>query len=256
MRILCNGYVPIREKTVPVLLVGNDSFCLSGGERCANRLSPYSVVLLLLPLLMVLWPSRAFGAEEFYRYLNKEGNVVISHYIPPELASRGYSVLSADGRVLRVVARQLSAAEVVQLERRKDTEKKTALAQQQARNLDRQLMQLYSSPEDVIYARDRKLASIDDLIAQTKSNIESLILQKRRLEKQGAELERSGQPLSGDILENLKIIEAQIQDRRKEIVKRHQEQQQVRKEFGDRLVRIRKLYGLPAPDDKKTKPLS
>jgi len=200
-------------------------------------------------------PGSGLADELLYRYKNKDGVVVISHYIPPELTANGYAVLSPDGRVLKEVARQLTPAEVIEKERQEKAAKRAELARQEAANYDRQLMQLYSSPEDVVYARDRKLASIDVLIEQTKTNIEGLLLQKQRLETQGADLERSGHPMSGEILESLKIIEAQIKDKQKEIIKRQQEQEQVRKEFGERMKRVRELYGLPEGSKNATSPV-
>ncbi len=208
-------------------------------------------------VLLALMISAVFSAadEQLYRYKNKDGVVVISHYIPPELTANGYSILSSDGRILREVERQLSPAEIVERDRQEAAQERAELARQEAENYDRQLMQLYSSPEDVVYAMDRKLASLDELIDQTKSNIEGLMLQKQRLEKRGAELERSGETMSGEILQNLKIVDAQIQDKRKEIAKRRQEQEQVRKEFGERLLRIQQLYGHPDKSAGKPKPV-
>ena len=55
--------------------------------------------------------STAAGAELF-RYRTSDGIVVLANTIPAEYASNGYTAIDHRGRVLRVVPRQLSGAEL------------------------------------------------------------------------------------------------------------------------------------------------
>src|SRR5262249_39899708 len=115
---------------------------------------------------------------------------------------------------------------------------------------DAELVKLYASPRDVEEARDRKLLSIDTAIATTKSNVERLKLQKQRLETQAADPEREGLAPSSDILENLAILSAQINDKEHEIDTRKIEKQHVKEQFDADLERIKLLYEAPPPAAK------
>jgi hypothetical protein len=207
---------------------------------------------------------------ELYRYLNEDGVTVLSHSIPPNLAKNGYAIIGEDGSTIRVVQRQLTDAEVEQKERDEKARKDEELAGVARAHHDAELMKLYASPRDVEEARNRKLQSLQNLIEQTKGNLERLKLQKQRLETQAADREREGQPPSPDILDNLAILETQINEKEREIVARKAEQQRVDDQFEMDLERVKLLYGIPdksadpsvpvkgAPSttpDKKTRPI-
>jgi hypothetical protein len=181
---------------------------------------------------------------ELYRFENEDGVVVLSHTIPPELVHKGYSVVGEDGTVVRVVARELTRAEVVQRELKLAAEKAAEDAGVARARHDEELMKLYSSARDVEEARDRKLLSIETVVATTKANLERLRLQKQRLEQQAADREREGLPLSTEILDNLAILEAQIGEKDREVVARKLEQQLVVDQFALDLERVNLLYGV------------
>jgi hypothetical protein len=212
----------------------------------------------LLPLLLALAlaPS-AFAADskkpvtsvnQWYKYQDDNGVTVISHDIPPAFVHKGYTIVDDHGKVVKVVARQLTTEEIAARDAKAATEKEQADAEKTRQRRDEELMKLYASPADVEAARDRKIASIENEIGRINGNIERLTLQKSRLEEQGAERERAGQPPSPEIVENLKILDAQIADREKEIAARHLEQDQQRANFEYDLERMRAMTGTPAPN--------
>ena len=101
---------------------------------------------LLLGLLLPVVAS----AVELYRYTDERGTTVLSRQgVPPEHIGRGYQVLNEQGRVIRVIPPAPTAEEL----RRMQLEKARALS-------DVQLLRLYSTPEDVERARQRKLAEL------------------------------------------------------------------------------------------------
>jgi len=86
--------------------------------------------------------------------------------------------------------------------------------------------------------------SIDTAAATTKANLESLKLKKQHLEEQAADREREGLAPSADILDNLRILETQIEEKNRELEKRKVERQQVNEQFNLDLERIKLLYGI------------
>ena len=62
-------------------------------------------------ILLALMSSSAFS-DNLYRYKNNVGGTVVDWHVPAEYAGRGYEVLNAQGEVVEVVPRQLSAEEL------------------------------------------------------------------------------------------------------------------------------------------------
>ena len=59
-------------------------------------------------VLLAVISSSAFS-DNLYRYKNDVGGTVVDWHVPAEYAGRGYEVLNAQGEVVEVVPRQLSA---------------------------------------------------------------------------------------------------------------------------------------------------
>ena len=203
----------------------------------------------LLPLLAaaVVFAPAAFAEGQWYKYEDDNGVTVLSHEIPPALVHKGYTVLDDHGKVLHVVPRQLTKEEIAARDAKAAKEKEQVDAEKTRQRRDEELLKLYASPADVEAARDRKIASIENEIGRIKGNIERLTLQKSRLEEQGAERERAGQPPSPEIVENLKILDSQIADREKELDARRLAEDQQRANFEYDLERMRQMSGTPPP---------
>src|SRR5690606_13512113 len=94
---------------------------------------------LLLPVLG--------HAAELHRYVDDKGVTVLSRQgVPPEFIAKGYEVLNDQGRVVKVVPPAPSAEEMKRL-----------VADKARARSDAQLLRLYTSPDDVDRARERKL---------------------------------------------------------------------------------------------------
>jgi hypothetical protein len=141
---------------------------------------------LLLGLLLPVVAS----AVELYRYTDERGTTVLSRQgVPPEHIGRGYQVLNEQGRVIRVIPPAPTAEEL----QRMQLEKAQALS-------DVQLLRLYSTPEDVERARQRKLAELDGLIGVARGNLQSVRTQQGNLQSQAAEHERAGREVPAHLL--------------------------------------------------------
>lgn len=182
---------------------------------------------LLLGLLLPVVAS----AVELYRYTDERGTTVLSRQgVPPEHIGRGYQVLNEQGRVIRVIPPAPTAEEL----RRMQLEKARALS-------DVQLLRLYSTPEDVERARQRKLAELDGLIGVARGNLQSVRTQQANLQSQAAEHERAGREVPAHLLAQ---IENQIaeQVRLKSDIERYQAlREQSNANFDADLDRLKQL---------------
>lgn len=157
------------------------------------------------------------ASAELYKYMNEDGVTVLDSHVPARYVKNGYSILSLDGRVLEVVQRALSVAEI----RARDTalagQRALEKAEREQKVADQNLMRIYGTPEDVVRARDTKLASVEGFINTSRSNLTRLEIQKRSLESQLADVERAGGTISKDRLSQVRSIENRIRSNESEI---------------------------------------
>lgn len=204
-------------------------------HRAARR------VVAALVLLLAQGPA---GAAELFRYENEEGVVVLSSTLPPEVAARGYEVIDERGRVVRQVQRQLTPEEIRRREAEAAAAEAERLAAERRREKDRELLRLYGTPEDVTRALERRIASIEGAIRTVEGNIQRLRNQKRNLERRAADYERTGREIPEGLIDNIRVIDGQIDERQQEIEQRRAEIETTREEFARDRDRVRYLLGL------------
>ncbi|MDO9617581.1 MAG: DUF4124 domain-containing protein [Pseudomonas sp.] len=153
-------------------------------------------------LLGLLLPVVA-GAAELYRYVDDKGTTVLSRQgVPPEHIGKGYEVLNDQGRVIQVIPPAPSPEEM-----------KRILADKARATSDAQLLRLYSTPDDVERARQRKLAELDGLIGVARGNLQSVRTQQANLQSQAADHERAGREVPAHLLaqiDNQKAEQARL----------------------------------------------
>ncbi|MEX2327899.1 MAG: hypothetical protein WD558_09215 [Pseudomonadales bacterium] len=183
------------------------------------------------------------ASAELYKYVNEDGVTVLDSHVPARYVKNGYTILSLDGRVLEVVPRALSEDEIRQRDRELAAQRRLE-EEREARELaDENLLRLYSRPEDVIRARDSKLASIRGFIETSNGNIERLEEQKSEIEAELANIERAGGTISKARLDRIRTIDTRIKAISKEIEDKEREIDQLRGSFAADLKRVRELYG-------------
>lgn len=196
---------------------------------------------LVMALLATFSPLSA--SAELYKYINEDGIVVLDSHVPARYVKNGYTILSLDGRVLEVVPRALTEEEIRERDERLAAERQAEEAARQQKIADQNLLRLYSRPEDVIRARDTKLASIDGFIKTSEGNIERLEDQKQQIESNLADVERAGGRVSQSSIDRIRTIESRIRQIQAEIEDKLQERVELRASFAADLKRVRELYG-------------
>lgn len=179
---------------------------------------------------------------ELYRYKNEDGVTVLNSHVPARYVRNGYAILSNNGRVLEVVPRALTNEEIRQRDPRLAREEAAASKRREQEVVDQNLMRLYSTPGDVIRARDARLGSIDGMINAQQSNIQRLEIQKRDQESVLADIQRTGEVISDERIERLQQIGARIEQLEQEIADKQDEKQRIVVSFAADLARVKELY--------------
>ena len=156
------------------------------------------------------------SAQDFFKYKDKSGTVVISHTVPAERVPYGYEIVDETLRVIRRVEPQLSKAEY---------QKKLAREQAMA-DCEEQLKRVnkaYQTQEDIDNAERQSLASIDTSVNNARANLSHVQNQRKALEAQAAQKDLEGSRIPNDLLDNIASARAQEQNLEDEIDMRLQE---------------------------------
>ncbi len=198
-------------------------------------------VFLMLVVLLNSGSAAEYSGQFYYRYVDADGETVIATQVPKEAARRGYEVLTESGRVLEIVAPELSE-EALQIQKfQKQLQLQKQLREKIQSEDDDELLRLYSTVDDVEFAMRRLIQEIDTRALVLVSKQERLRLQQERRQVDAADAEREGRKVPENLtfeLQNLASelvrVEAQIQELEKE-------KDKVRADYAIRAERVRFL---------------
>ena len=218
----------------------------------ANAMQPKTrLILLLLPLvLIVIFPLTA--SAKLYRWVDEQGNVHYTDKIPPEQAKQGRSEFNKEGvEVERVEAAKTpeELAKEQELERLRAEQQKLIEQQKEA---DEALLRTYRSEDDLIMARDGKLTAVDVQIRLARNNIETEKSHLADLQQHAADQERKGEQVSQTTLDRIEKLRKGLQDNYDLILRKKQEQEEILKDFQNKLERYR---ALKSPDNAPIAPI-
>ena len=163
--------------------------------------------LMLLPAL--LCATSAFG-ERTFKWIDNDGHVHYGNRVPPEYSKAERRVINERGRTIQVYD-AAKTPEQLQQERAlaKTAASEKVLAEKQAVQ-DRSLLATYSSEQDMLSAKDGKIASVDALLQLTSSRVESMNARLLVLTEEAATYERSGKALPASLESQLNNLREQI----------------------------------------------
>lgn len=125
----------------------------------------------LLVAMSVLVVYSADSHAKLYKYMDEDGVNVLDSNVPARYVKNGYTMLSLDGRVLEIAPRALTDEEMRLRDRRLAEERQIERLAREQKVADQNLLRISSTPEDVIRARDIKLASIEGFINTNQTNL-------------------------------------------------------------------------------------
>jgi len=206
-------------------------------------------------LLAAILLTASMGLHAFtYRWVDEEGNVHYSDRLPPEQAKAARSHLDKRG----IETKRIEAAKTAEeLAREKELEELRAVEQrlineQQERDLV--LMRTFRSEDDILMARDGKLASIDTSIQIDRTNIHRMKLKLSYMQKNAADIERQGQKISANLLKDIESTRKSLRDSHANIIHKEQQKASIREKYSNDLARFRELKKLRGPIEPADSP--
>ncbi len=215
--------------------------------------------LVLLAVAAILVP--ALSEARFYRWVDEQGVVHYTDQIPPTQVDKGHTALSDKGVPLETVppAQTLDELKRERELKRLRAEQERLLEQQRA--ADRVLLSSFRSVDDLIMARDGKLAAVDVVIGVARGNIRREQERLAQLRSEAADLERAGRPIPPRLDEGIAKTERAIRDAYTSIVERERQKEEIRVAFDRDHKRFRQLKEIPEdeaqlPEDSSRPALS
>ena len=208
------------------------------------------VLFFLLLALILTQPSLA----RLYKWVDEEGNVHYSDKIPPSAVKNPHAELDQRGLVIEKKARAKTPEEIAreaELKRLRE-EQQRMLEEQKAR--DKVLLNTFRSEDDILLARDGKLATYDAQIRIAYTNIERLKAWLDTQKKKAASLERKGRKIPAKLLAEIENTRLQIKSNYESILRQERDKETIRRKYAADLARFRELKELKS-DGKEEKDL-
>jgi hypothetical protein len=209
-------------------------------RRSGLRRVPVAALLMLA----ALGPALSDGPK-MYRWTDESGVVHYTDQIPPNQVDKGHAELSKQGVRVEQVA---PAQTIEEIQRERELERLRAQQERlvdQQKAADRVLLRTFRSVDDLVMARDGKLAAIDVVIQVARGNIRRQQDWLRKLRTDAADLERAGKPLPQHHAEGMSKTERQIRESYATIVDHEQQKEAIRQDFDRDLKRFRQLKDIP-----------
>lgn len=221
------------------------------GAVPGGRVGVSTALLLLLSLLLFLLATSSAEARKLYRWVNEDGSVYYSDRVPPQESGRERAILDRQGITVDRVDEAKSREELI-LEARRQAELEE-LRRQQQRVIERQqaedriLLRTFHAEEDIIMARDSKLAAIDVAIELQQLNIQRTKDRLASLQQQAANLERQGRAIPAEDEEDIARARQQLQAFYATLISREREKGEIFAQFDRDMGRFRELKNIQAP---------
>ncbi|MCP5300086.1 MAG: hypothetical protein H6959_04525 [Chromatiaceae bacterium] len=195
----------------------------------------------LFVIVLVSLLSIAAHARSIKCWTDEDGNTACGDAVPPKVVNKGYRVLNDRGMEVKREERALTPEE---LERQRAlaalrAEQQKLLEEQQER--DRTLLNLYQTENDLLMARDGKIAQIESQIRLNHNEIRRLKTRLSDFQASAAQAERSGKRLSKTQEANLDSTQRSIERSYAIILSKEDEKRETLEHYDYDLERFRKL---------------
>lgn len=184
--------------------------------------------------------SQVALANQFYRF-KVDGRTVLKDYLPAEYADLGYEVLNSRGMVIEVVEPAPTPEERAATAAREAAKLAREQAIENQRKEDLVLLRLYSRPEDVERARQRRTLELDSYIQLQRRNIADLAEKLEAEQNRAANIERNGREVPANVRTNIVQLQNGIKDSERNITQRQRAMSELTQQMAQQYERIRIL---------------
>ncbi len=190
--------------------------------------------LIALALLALAGNSMTVSAG-IKCWTNKDGVRECGDRLPPEYAQRGHEEISDTGVKIKVTARaptpeeRKEAALLAAVKAEQERIARVKAAKQLAH--DQVLLQTFTTEEDLLLARDGKLAVFESRIKLAQNRVAKMETNLEQLTAQAAQQERSGRTVAAKLQQRIAKVRKRIQSHLAYVEDRRDDQDGIRQQF-------------------------
>ncbi len=204
-------------------------------------MSPKTVAILTAGLIWVpLQPAAAFQC-----WTNSDGVRECGDVVPPEYAQKQIRTINERGLTVEVKERAKTKEELAEARRLQAEEERRRAAEEQRRKeqatYDRVLLSTFTTEQELLASRDRKIAAIDATIEVTQLSVGNVQESLKKIQGRAANLERSGRPIPDELKNDIASLKGQIADKQAYIENKRREKSALQQQSQADLERFRYL---------------
>lgn len=202
---------------------------------------------LLIPAILLGLSIPSAGVAAFKCWTNKQGVRECGNAVPPEYSQQRTTTKNDRGLTVNVQDRAKTKEEKEkEATAREEEEKRLAeekRRQEEQAKKDRVLLATFTTEQDIINSRDRKLGAIEGIIEVTEASAAKLEEKLALDQKRAADLERGGKEVPADLTGDIETKERQIARKHAYAAAKRAEQEELKRRYEADLIRFRELKG-------------
>ena len=206
-----------------------------------KRSSLAAITMALISMSLIVTSTSAQTRIKCWQ--NSDGVRECGKNVPPEYSqqvheeinSRGITVETSDAA--KTVEERAEEDRLAEIQKAEDAKKAKIAAQNKI------LLDTYSNTDDIQMASDGKIASLELSIKLANKRKEKIQADLDKRTAAAAAEELAGKQPSEDLLKDIKSLERQIDDLDKFIVNKHLAQEEISKEYAEKIARYNELTG-------------
>jgi len=173
---------------------------------------------------------------------NNDGVRECGKTVPPEYSQQGHEEISSQGITVDQTERAQTQEERLEEERLAAIQAKedTIIAEKAAQ--DKILLDTYSNTDDIQMTSDGKIAALESTIKLANKRNEKIQANLDKNTATAAAAELAGKQPADDLIKDIESLERQIKNNDKFIADKRLEQEQIKKEYAEKIVRFEQLH--------------
>ena len=198
---------------------------------------------LLLALALALLPLQAQSGR-LYKWVDDQGNIHYGDKVPPQYSKQERKVLNDQGVQVDTLEAAKTPEQIAEERRLEQIRRAQERQKAKQRSHDRMLLSTFTTEDDMIMARDGKIAAIDSVIRITRDRIDKLRKTIEEDTRRAANLERAGRTVPKDLHDRIAESRARIERYENFIASKQTEQEAIRRQFEADIRRFRELRAM------------
>ena len=206
-----------------------------------KRSSLAAVTMALISINLIVTSTSAQTRIKCWQ--NSDGVRECGKNVPPEYSQQVHEEINSRGITVETTDAAKTDEERAEEDRLAEIQKAEDAKKAKIAAQNKILLDTYSNTDDIQMASDGKIAAIESSIKLANKRKEKIQADLDKRTAAAAAEELAGKQPSEDLLKDIKSLERQIEDLDKFILNKHLAQEEITKEYAEKIARYKELTG-------------